>query len=275
MTTLRNIGDSAGINNHNKHYRTGRQVTSKIITLGDSSVGKTSIVKRYIQGDFNTTSQTTIGVDFFKKTIEYGDRELTLRFWDTAGQELYNALTHHYLRDAHLCILVYSVNSKASFLNLTLWENVLRKRGNRPLSSFKSDNDDNGDDDDDGDDDNSILVILVGNKLDTVISGERRVSIEEGRAKAKEMGDIPFFEVSAKNGENIQELFETITEMIIRKNQVILNKPLPPPLMHQRHAMNGTLGSKDILIDFDSVINMNDHHDSSTRFGKEKCSNSC
>lgn len=233
-------------------------------------MGKTSIIKRYIQGDFNSTSQTTIGVDFFKKTIEYGDRELTLRFWDTAGQELYNALTHHYLRDAHLCILVYSVDSKASFLNLTLWENVLRKRGNRPLSSFKGDNDG------DGDDDNSILVVLVGNKLDTVISGERRVSIEEGRAKAKEMGDIPFFEVSAKNGENIQELFETITEMIIRKNQDILNKPLPPPLMHQRHATNGKLRSENILIDFDSVINMNDHHhDSPTRFGKEKCSSSC
>ncbi|KAL1569639.1 Ras-related protein RABH1e [Salvia divinorum] len=156
----------------------------KLVFLGDQSVGKTSIITRFMYDKFDTTYQATIGIDFLSKTMYLEDRTVRLQLWDTAGQERFRSLIPSYIRDSSVAVIAYDVANRQSFFNTSKWiEEVRTERG--------------------GD----VIIVLVGNKTDLV--EKRQVSIEEGDIKAREFG-VMFIETSAKAGFNIKPLFRKI-----------------------------------------------------------------
>ncbi|KAG6386693.1 hypothetical protein SASPL_151865 [Salvia splendens] len=160
----------------------------KLVFIGDQSVGKTSIITRFMYDKFDTTYQATIGIDFLSKTMYLEDRTVRLQLWDTAGQERFRSLIPSYIRDSSVAVVVYDVANRQSFINTTKWiEEVRTERG--------------------GD----VIIVLVGNKTDLV--DKRQVSIEEGDNKAREIG-IMFLETSAKAGFNIKPLFRKIASAL-------------------------------------------------------------
>ncbi|KAF1870356.1 hypothetical protein Lal_00003562 [Lupinus albus] len=156
----------------------------KLVFLGDQSVGKTSIITRFMYDKFDTNYQATIGIDFLSKTIYIEDRTIRLQLWDTAGQERFRSLIPSYIRDSSVAVVVYDIANRQSFLNINKWiDEVRNERGN------------------------DVIIVLVGNKTDLV--DKRKVSIEEGDSMARECG-IMFIETSAKAGFNIKPLFRKI-----------------------------------------------------------------
>lgn len=148
------------------------------VFLGDQSVGKTSIITRFMYDKFDTTYQATIGIDFISKTMYLEDRTVRLQLWDTAGQERFRSLIPSYIRDSSVAVVVYDVTNRQSFLNTARWiEEVRSERGA------------------------DVIIVLVGNKTDLV--DKRQVSIEEGDGKARD-ASVMFIETSAKAGFNIK-----------------------------------------------------------------------
>jgi len=172
----------------------------KLVFLGDQSVGKTSIISRFMYDTFDPTYQATIGIDFLSKTMYLEDRTVRLQLWDTAGQERFHSLIPSYIRDSSVAVIVYDVTNRASFLNTAKWlEDVKIERGN------------------------DVVTMLVGNKTD--LADKRTVSIEEGEAKAKEY-DVMFVETSAKAGFNIKALFRKVASALPgMENTPIPNTP--------------------------------------------------
>lgn len=159
----------------------------KLVFLGDESVGKTSIITRFMYDTFDDTYKVTIGIDFVSKTMYLEDRIVRLQLWDTAGQERFRSLIPSYIRDSSVAIVVYDITNRASFLNADQWiEDIKAERGN------------------------DVVIMLVGNKTD--LQSKRQVSVEEGEAKAKQLGGeaIMFIETSAKAGFNIKALFRKL-----------------------------------------------------------------
>lgn len=164
-------------------------VTNKIVFLGDSSVGKTSIINSFFQDIFIQEQAPTIGAFVTTKSVNLDDgKEVTLNIWDTAGQERYRALAPMYFRDANIAILVYAINSKDSFEKLRGWIDNLEN--NTTIMPH---------------------LIIVGNKTDLV--EERRVQFNEALEFA-EASKATFFECSAKLSECINELFHTAANII-------------------------------------------------------------
>ena len=156
----------------------------KLVFLGDQSVGKTSIITRFMYDKFDSTYQATIGIDFLSKTMYLEDRTVRLQLWDTAGQERFRSLIPSYIRDSSVAVVVYDVTSQASFSNTARWIKDVRAER-----------------------DSDVIMVLVGNKTD--LAEKRQVTTEEGEAKAKELG-VMFIETSAKGGVNIKALFRKI-----------------------------------------------------------------
>ena len=157
----------------------------KLVFLGDQSVGKTSIITRFMYDNFDKHYQATIGIDFLSKTMYLEDRTVRLQLWDTAGQERFRSLIPSYIRDSSVAVVVYDVSNRASFLNTSKWvDDVSGERGN------------------------DVIICLVGNKTD--LGGEKRqVSTEEGEEKASKDG-LLFVECSAKGGYNVKSLFRKL-----------------------------------------------------------------
>jgi len=157
----------------------------KLVFLGDQSVGKTSIITRFMYDNFDRHYQATIGIDFLSKTMYLEDRTVRLQLWDTAGQERFRSLIPSYIRDSSVAVVVYDVTNRASFLNTTKWvEDVRSERGN------------------------DVVICLVGNKTD-LGNDKRQISTEEGEEKAKKNG-LLFMECSAKAGYNVKSLFRKL-----------------------------------------------------------------
>jgi Ras-related protein Rab-6A len=157
----------------------------KLVFLGDQSVGKTSIITRFMYDNFDRHYQATIGIDFLSKTMYLEDRTVRLQLWDTAGQERFRSLIPSYIRDSSVAVVVYDVSNRASFLNTTKWvEDVRAERGN------------------------DVVICLVGNKTD-LGNDKRQVSTEEGEERATKDG-LMFMECSAKAGYNVKSLFRKL-----------------------------------------------------------------
>ncbi|KAI3472026.1 hypothetical protein Pfo_029781 [Paulownia fortunei] len=162
----------------------------KILLVGDSAVGKSSLLVSFISNVVDDLSPT-IGVDFKIKFLTVGEKRLKLTIWDTAGQERFRTLTSSYYRGAHGIILVYDVTRRNTFTNLSdVWAKELE------LYSTNED----------------CIKMLVGNKVDR--ESERVVSREEGTTLAKELG-CQFFECSAKTRENVEQCFEELVLKIM------------------------------------------------------------
>eukprot|EP01123_Difflugia_compressa_P013040 TRINITY_DN582_c0_g1_i1.p1 TRINITY_DN582_c0_g1~~TRINITY_DN582_c0_g1_i1.p1 ORF type:complete len:210 (-),score=42.53 TRINITY_DN582_c0_g1_i1:29-658(-) len=156
----------------------------KLVFLGDQSVGKTSIITRFMYDTFDSTYQPTIGIDFLSKTMYLDDKTVRLQLWDTAGQERFRSLIPSYIRDSSVAVICYDITSRDSFVNTSKWiDDVKTERGE------------------------DVIMMLCGNKTD--MEDHRAVSYEEGEAKSKEY-NIMFIETSAKAGFNIKALFRKV-----------------------------------------------------------------
>ena len=155
----------------------------KIIFLGDQFVGKSSILNRFYQDKFEQDYQATIGLDFHSKNVEIKNTTIRLLLYDTAGQEKFKSLIPMYIRDANIIIVVYDITNKDSFLHTEHWVNETK--------DLKRED---------------AIFVLVGNKID--LDDNRAVSTKEADEFANSKGFL-FHEVSAKTGEEIQELFTT------------------------------------------------------------------
>ncbi|KAG2210120.1 hypothetical protein INT46_010325 [Mucor plumbeus] len=160
----------------------------KLVFLGEQSVGKTSLITRFMYDTFDSTYQATIGIDFLSKTMYLEDKTVRLQLWDTAGQERFRSLIPSYIRDSSVAVIVYDISNKESFLNTTKWiDDVRAERGNE------------------------AIVVLVGNKTD--LNEKREVTTEEGDKRAKDLG-VMFVETSAKAGHNVKMLFRKIAQAL-------------------------------------------------------------
>ncbi|KAJ2726695.1 GTPase Ryh1 [Coemansia sp. Benny D115] len=169
---------------------TGTMNKYKLVFLGEQSVGKTSIITRFMYDTFDTTYQATIGIDFLSKTMYMEDRTVRLQLWDTAGQERFRSLIPSYIRDSSVALVIYDITNRESFSQTSKWiDDVRAERGA------------------------DVIIVLVGNKTD--LSDSRQVSTEEGEKKARDL-NVMFMETSAKAGRNVKDLFKKIAQALPR-----------------------------------------------------------
>lgn len=171
----------------------------KIVLVGDSTTGKTSLISRYVDDTFSTSTLTTIGIDFKLKTVEVEGYRVKLQLWDTAGQERYAPMGEMYYRGSHACLVVYDITRKSTFNNMPRWLNK--------ISELKSDD--------------KSLIVLVGCKAD--LSDIREVSSDTGQKLAIEEG-ARWVEVSSKNGEGVEQLFSDIARHLVLKKTDYLHQ---------------------------------------------------
>jgi len=160
----------------------------KLVFLGEQSVGKTSLITRFMYDSFDNTYQATIGIDFLSKTMYLEDRTVRLQLWDTAGQERFRSLIPSYIRDSSVAVVVYDITSAKSFQNTRKWVDDVR--GERA---------------------NDVIIVLVGNKTD--LGDKREVTTQQGEEEAKRCGAL-FIETSAKVGANVKALFRKIAQAL-------------------------------------------------------------
>lgn len=170
----------------------------KIIVLGDSGVGKTSLVAQYVHKRFSSQYKATIGADFVTKELQVDDRLVTLQIWDTAGQERFQSLGVAFYRGADCCVLVYDVNVLKSFDNLDNWHNEFLNQAS-PIQA------------------ETFPFMLLGNKIDVDGGNSRVVSELKATTWCKSKG-IPYFETSAKEDYCIDTAFLSIARTAL-KNQ--------------------------------------------------------
>jgi small GTP-binding protein len=165
--------------------------TVKIVVVGDSGVGKTSLVENLISGSFSEETQPTVGVTFKAYSLTVDDEVVNLQIWDTAGQERFRAVSKAYFRNAVGGFVVFDLTSRLSFDNLNSWIN--------DLSTLGAPN---------------AYVILVGNKVDLVDSRE----IVESEALAfAERYSFNYIETSARSGTNVKEAFSRLAGEVFRR----------------------------------------------------------
>ncbi|KAK6101395.1 Uncharacterized protein BM_BM6601 [Brugia malayi] len=160
----------------------------KLLIIGDSGVGKSSLLLRFADNTFSPNYITTIGVDFKIRTVTINGQRVKLQIWDTAGQERFRTITSTYYRGTHGVIVVYEVTSGDSFSNVKRWLHEIDTNCE------------------------NVQKVLVGNKAD---DPERRVVLEVDARRFAETMKIPFFETSAKENINVEEMFNCITRLVL------------------------------------------------------------
>ncbi|CBI32577.3 unnamed protein product, partial [Vitis vinifera] len=177
-----------------------RRTLLKVIILGDSGVGKTSLMNQYVNKKFSNQYKATIGADFLTKEVQFEDRLFTLQIWDTAGQERFQSLGVAFYRGADCCVLVYDVNVMKSFDNLNNWrEEFLIQASPSDPENFP--------------------FVVLGNKVDVDGGNSRVVSDKKARAWCASKGNIPYFETSAKEGINVEEAFQCIAKNALKTGE--------------------------------------------------------
>lgn len=160
----------------------------KVIILGDSGVGKTSLMNRYVNKKFSNQYKATIGADFVTKDIVVDDKLVTMQIWDTAGQERFQSLGVAFYRGADCCVLVYDVTAPTTFKSLDSWrDEFLIQASPRDPENFP--------------------FIVIGNKID---QENRAVSSKRAQAWCQSKNNLPYFETSAKEAVNVDSAFITV-----------------------------------------------------------------
>ena len=175
----------------NKEY----DLLFKLILIGDSYVGKSNILLKYLKNQFNENSKTRIGVEFGTKNIIINNKRIKIQIWDTAGQERYRSITSAYYKGAKGALIVYDITRKNTFDNIDKWITDLKLNG-----------------------DKNICIIILGNKSDLI--DKREINKNDGIKKA-EMYKTAFLETSALNGDNISKAFDELIEQIVINNKNI------------------------------------------------------
>lgn len=170
-----------------------KELVVRLLLLGDSGVGKTSLIHRFVKGAFKSTIMTA-GVDFTVSHITVDGKKVKLQIWDTAGQERFHVITRAYYKGVDGIILLYDVSDVAgaeSFHNVRYWMDTIRQHGNPT----------------------GVEKVLVGNKVDLPAP---KIEASRGRALADQFG-LKFFETSAKTGSGVKQMFTTITRDIVKR----------------------------------------------------------
>jgi small GTP-binding protein len=160
----------------------------KLVLLGESSVGKSSLVLRFVKGQFHEFQESTIGAAFLTQTVQIDDTTVKFEIWDTAGQERYHSLAPMYYRGAQAAIVVYDISNKETFQKAQTWVKELQRQASP-----------------------NIVIALAGNKLD--LANKRAVTYEEAKAYADE-SSLLFMETSAKTAANVMDIFTSIAKKL-------------------------------------------------------------
>jgi len=161
----------------------------KIVLIGDSSVGKTSLIHRFVEDTYVADQPNTIGVDFFAKKLQIEGKTHSIQIWDTAGQERFKSMIRTYFRSASAALLVFDLTKKASFDHVNAWLTTVQE-----------------------DMDPKAPIVIVGSKSDLV--DQRAIPEKNVRSFANKLG-LEYFEVSSLNSEGVQNLFKSTVKKII------------------------------------------------------------
>ena len=183
----------------------------KLLTIGDSSVGKTCLLHRYTNKSFSSSSIPTVGIDFKIMNITIDGKRIKMQCWDTAGQERYRNITANYYRNAQGIMLVYDITNRKSFEAIDAWISQIDMHAGE-----------------------SVNKILIGNKSD--MEQQRVVRVEEGQDLAAHY-NIPYFETSARTGTNVDESFYRIAKDV--KDRILANS-----IDEKRDNRNTTLNNR-------------------------------
>eukprot|EP00566_Odontella_aurita_P028630 CAMPEP_0113549294 /NCGR_PEP_ID=MMETSP0015_2-20120614/13357_1 /TAXON_ID=2838 /ORGANISM="Odontella" /LENGTH=193 /DNA_ID=CAMNT_0000449995 /DNA_START=115 /DNA_END=696 /DNA_ORIENTATION=- /assembly_acc=CAM_ASM_000160 len=182
----------------------------KLVLLGDTAVGKSCLVVRFVRDEFFEFQEPTIGAAFLTQTVALDDSTVKFEIWDTAGQERYRSLAPMYYRGAAAAIIVYDITNPDSFAGAKSWVKELQRRG-----------------------DPNVVIALAGNKAD--LESRRKVEFEEANAYAEENG-ILHLETSAKNASNVKALFVEIAKKLPKNPPQPEREafPIAPPKQENR-----------------------------------------
>ena len=168
----------------------------KIVVIGDSGVGKTNLIRRFILNTFSENTKATVGVEFISKSYKINNHIFKIELWDTAGQERYKSITAVYYKGAKGALLVYDTTSKISFNSIDKWMEEIRDKTT-----------------------SDIKLMIIGNKID--LKDYREVTTEEAIEKAKTLG-VPVMETSALDATNVNKAFHDLLKEIYKdmKNKI-------------------------------------------------------
>ena len=211
----------------------------KIVLIGDSGVGKTNILSRFINNEFSLTTQATVGVEFGSKIIKKGEKLIKLQIWDTAGQERYKSITSAYYKGSKGAFVVYDISRKSTFDNVDKWIDELKNHGSE-----------------------DVFIMLVGNKSD--LKDKREISEEDVQKKAQ-LYNVAFCETSALEGKNIEYAFESLINEITKKVEKDKEKN------NNKNSTNKDEG-KTITLDTNNIKEKNDGEDNKNNIKEKKIS---
>eukprot|EP01012_Entosiphon_sulcatum_P037271 TRINITY_DN47756_c0_g1_i1.p1 TRINITY_DN47756_c0_g1~~TRINITY_DN47756_c0_g1_i1.p1 ORF type:complete len:213 (-),score=33.37 TRINITY_DN47756_c0_g1_i1:92-673(-) len=173
----------------------------KLVLLGETAVGKSSIALRFCRSEFHEFQESTIGAAYMTQSVTVGNEPVRLDIWDTAGQERYRSLAPMYYRGAAAAIVVYDICNYDTFVRAKHWVKELKMRA-----------------------DSGIVIALAGNKCD--LSERRRVDLAEAQTYAKEQ-DVIIMETSAKSGTNVTEIFTAVAAHLPRSSVGVTEGTVP------------------------------------------------
>lgn len=162
----------------------------KCIIIGDNGIGKSALMLRYTDEEFNDSLLTTIGVDYKFKTVNINSEIIKFQIWDTSGQERFKSITTTYYRESSVVILCYDITDPITFLNLDAWLNEIKNHASP-----------------------NVLIVICGTKFD--LASERKISYDDAKLYCDNK-NLKYFEVSAKSNLNINKIFYEISQEIIK-----------------------------------------------------------
>ena len=163
----------------------------KVVLVGDSFVGKTNIMSKYLKNIFQADSKATVGVEFGSKQFNIEGHSINAQIWDTAGQERYKAITSAYYKGAKGAFVVYDITRKESFESIDKWVSDLKASADKKLT-----------------------IVIIGNKSD--LEDQRQVTKEQGQEKANQL-EVAFMETSAFSGDNLDKAFDMMINEVYKK----------------------------------------------------------